>query len=60
MCEVLWPHTHVMVDVPCGYSFLFVNQYRVLDISHVDFDRLGTMIKSVASCDHWKLKIFSC
>ena len=63
MCEVLsWPHTHVMVDVPCGYSLLFVNQYSGSGYSyslswsmyHVDFDRLGAMIKSVVGlCNHW-------
>ena len=42
MCEVLWPHTHVMVNVPCGYSYsLSWSMY------HMDFDRLGAMIKSV-------------
>ena len=55
MCEVLWPHTHVMVDVPCGYSFLLVNQYSgsgyslltvMVDVP-CKFDRLGAMIKSV-------------
>ena len=60
MCEVLWPHTHVMVDVPCGYLFLFVNQYSGSGYSyslswsmhHVDFVRLGAKCDL---CDHWKL-----
>ena len=56
MCEVLWPHTHVMVDVPCGYSFLFVNQYSGFWMFLIEFDRLGAMIKSVvyATTGNWK------
>ena len=63
MCEVLWPHTHVMVDVPCGYSLLFVNQYRVLDTLlfvmvgvPCGFVRLGAMIKSVVYATTGNLK----
>ena len=60
MCEVLWPHTHVIVDVPCGYSFLFVNlkggsgySYSLSwSMHHVDFVRLGAKCDL---CDHWKL-----
>ena len=61
MCEVLWPHTHVMVDVPCG--LLFMNQYRVLDTLlfvmvgvPCGFDRLGAMIKSVVYATTGNLK----
>ena len=59
MCEVLWPHTHVMVDVPCG--LLFVNQYRVLDtllFVMVDvpcgFCSARSHDKKCGLCDHWK------